>query len=60
MENSFAVFILTHGRPDRVLTDKTLLKCGYNGLLYYIVDNEDKQVDKYIQNFGADNVMFKF
>jgi hypothetical protein len=26
-------------------------------LLYYIVDNEDKQVDKYIQNFGADKVI---
>jgi len=30
MENKdFAVFILTHGRPDNVKTLSTLKKCGY-------------------------------
>ena len=57
MENkSFAVFILTHGRPDNVITLKTLEKGGYTGLIYYIVDNEDKTADKYIENFGEDSV----
>ena len=56
MENNFAVFILTHGRPDKVLTDKTLAKCGYNGMLYYVVDNEDNQLHKYIENYGTDKV----
>lgn len=56
MENSFAVFILTHGRPDNVKTLKTLKRCGYTGKVYFIVDNEDKTVDKYIKNFGEDSV----
>jgi hypothetical protein len=57
MENKdFAVFILTHGRPDNVITLKTLEKCGYTGKIYFIVDNEDKTIDKYIKNFGIDNV----
>lgn len=57
MENrDFAVFILTHGRPDNVLTYKTLLKCGYSGDVYFVVDNEDKTIDRYVENFGVDKV----
>jgi len=57
MENKdFAVFILTHGRPDNVKTLSTLRKCGYTGKIYFIVDNEDKTIDKYIENFGIENV----
>lgn len=56
-QNKFAVFILTHGRPDKVLTYKTLLKNKYTGPIYFIVDNLDKTVDKYIANFGKDNVI---
>lgn len=56
MENNFAVFILTHGRPDNVKTFNTLKKCGYTGKIYFIVDNEDKSIEKYISNFGEDNV----
>ena len=57
MENKdFAVFILTHGRPDNVKTLSTLKKCGYTGLIYFIVDNEDKSIDRYIENFGVDAV----
>ena len=56
MENDYCIFILTHGRPDNVLTYKTLLKCGYTGSIYFVVDNEDKTIDKYIENFGADKV----
>lgn len=52
----FAVFILTHGRPDNVITKKTLDKCGYTGKIYYIVDNEDKTLNRYISNFGKENV----
>ncbi len=54
--NNFAVFILTHGRPDSIFTNKTLKKCGYTGKLYYIVDNEDKALNGYIKNFGEENV----
>jgi hypothetical protein len=57
MENKdFAVFILTHGRPDNVKTTSTLKKCGYTGRIYYILDNEDKTIDQYVKNFGEENV----
>lgn len=52
----FAVFILTHGRPDNVKTLSTLTKCGYTGKIYFIIDNEDKSIDRYIENFGIENV----
>ena len=57
MENKdYCVFILSHGRPDNVLTHKTLIKCGYVGKVYFVIDNEDKNINKYIKNFGFDNV----
>ena len=57
LPDTFAVFILTHGRPDNVITYKTLQKCGYTGKLFFIVDNEDKTVDRYIENFGRERVI---
>lgn len=58
MQNKdFAVFILTHGRPNDVLTYKTLQKCGYTGRIYFILDDEDVTADEYITNFGADRVI---
>ena len=57
MENKdFAVFILTHGRPDNVKTLSTLKKCGYTGKIYFIVDNEDKTIEQYQKNYGVENV----
>lgn len=55
--DDFAIFILTHGRPDNVITYKTLQKCGYTGKLFFIVDNEDKTVDQYKKNHGAERVI---
>ncbi len=57
IRDSFAIFILTHGRPDNVVTLKTILNCGYTGKYYLIIDNEDKQADKYYENFGKDKVL---
>lgn len=48
----FAVFILTHGRPDNVKTVKTLKNAGYTGPIYFVVDDEDKTIDQYKANFG--------
>lgn len=47
MKSNFAVFILSHGRADNVLTINTLRKIGYTGKIYIIIDNEDNQVEKY-------------
>ncbi len=58
MQNKdFAVFILTHNRPDNVLTYASLVKAGYTGDVFFIVDNEDRSVDRYIRNFSADRVI---
>lgn len=57
MENKdFAVFILTHGRPNNIKTYETLKKCGYTGKIYLIVDNEDKTIEQYQKNYGIENV----
>ena len=57
MQNKdFAVFILTHGRPNNVKTLEILKKCGYSGKTYLIVDDEDATLNQYIKNFGSDVV----
>jgi hypothetical protein len=56
--SDFAAFILTHGRPDNVITYRTLRKQGYTGPIVVVIDNEDKQADKYRANFGEQVYMF--
>lgn len=53
-----AVFILSHGRPDNVITYNNLRSHGYTGRIYIIVDDEDKTIDKYKQNFGDQVIVF--
>ena len=55
--NTFAVFILTHGRADFVHTHGTLRKQGYTGKIYLICDDEDKQIDQYIKLYGSEWVI---
>lgn len=55
---SFAVFILSHGRPDNIKTYNSLKKHGYTGKIYILIDNEDDQSDKYIQNYGDEVIIF--
>jgi len=57
MRDNFAIFIITHGRADRVYTYKTLQKTDYSGKVYFIVDDEDEELEKYQKNFGKDNVI---
>ena len=54
----FCIFILTHGRPDRQVTHKTLIKGGYEWPLFFVVDNEDKTVGDLKKKFGDQVVMF--
>ena len=53
--NDFAVFILTHGRPNKVYTLQALQKCGYTGKTYFVIDNEDKTAKEYYKNYGTEN-----
>jgi len=58
MRDDFAIFILTHGRPDRVHTVKSLLDAGYTGKFYIVVDNEDKTIAEYRKKFGDRVLVF--
>lgn len=57
MRDNFAIFILSHGRADNMLTVKTLDRCNYTGKWYIIIDNEDTQADLYYSNFGDEHVI---
>ncbi len=58
MENDdFIVFILTHGRPNKVYTYRTLKRQGYTGKLLLVVDNEDETRQQYEDKFGKENVI---
>lgn len=58
MRDDFAVFILTHGRADKVVTMRGVLEAGnYSGKWYMILDDEDEQADDYIKRYGRDHVV---
>lgn len=54
---SFCVFIISHGRPDNVITLRTLKRCNYTGPLFIVCDNEDSTVPQYKANHGAGMVL---
>ena len=53
----FCIFVISHGRPDKVITLKALRRSGYTGPLFIVCDNEDKTVQQYQANFGANKVL---
>lgn len=57
MRDDFAVFILTHGRADNVVTLRTLKRQGYTGRWYMVIDDEDDMAPVYRKNFGEDHVI---
>lgn len=57
-KESFAVFILTHGRANDVVTYDLLKRRGYTGKIYLVVDNEDKQLDQYKERYGSQVQIF--
>lgn len=58
LPDDFCIFILTHGRPDRVHTYDSLMKAGYTGKLFIVIDDEDKTADVYRQRFGDKVLQF--
>ena len=58
MTREFAVFILTHGRPNNQITYRRLLANGYPGRVYLVVDDEDPTRGEYLRNFGDDVIVF--
>lgn len=57
MNEPFCVFVISHGRPDNVVTARTLKRCGYTGPLFIVCDNEDGTVDQYKKNHGEKSVL---
>lgn len=58
MRDDFAVFILSHGRADNVVTWETLNKCGYTGKRFVVIDNEDVQEELYRKKYGDAVLIF--
>lgn len=54
----FCVFILTHGRPDKVITLRTLRASGYSGPVFIVIDDEDAFRSRYEENFGGSVIVF--
>jgi hypothetical protein len=54
----FAAFILTNGRPDRVVTYGSLRNQGYTGPIYLLVDDLDKTRAQYVEKYGDEVVVF--
>lgn len=57
LKSNFAAFILTHGRPNKVITWETLKKSGYTGRIFLILDSQDKTIEEYKSRFGSENVI---
>ena len=55
---NYAVFILTHGRPDKVITYRTLRQSGYTGRIYLICDDEDRTLSEYQNKYKNEVIVF--
>ena len=58
MREDFCAFILTHGRPDKVITLRSLRSHGYTGKVFIVIDDEDQTGDEYRRIFGDDVLVF--
>lgn len=56
-QNDFCVLILSHGRPNNVVTVETLRKMGYTGKWFIVLDSFDETIDQYKEKFGDDKVI---
>ena len=55
---NYGVFILTHGRPDKVVTHRSLRRHGYTGPIVVLVDDEDEAVPRYRECYGDEVTVF--
>lgn len=58
MENNFAVFIMVHGRPDKMWTYHRLRKQGYTGKIFCVADDLDKTLPDYKKVYGKELLVF--
>lgn len=57
--DSFAAFVLTHGRAGRVKTVRTLRRQGYTGRVVVLIDDEDEDAENYMAEFPEVEVFCK-
>lgn len=57
IKGNFAVFILAHENPDRVVTWTCLEKYGYTGKKYIVLDDQDKCISQFQDKYGKDNIL---
>lgn len=57
MRDDFAIFICTHGRPYKQLTLDSLLRSGYTGKYYLLLDDTDETIQQYIDTYGLDHIL---
>ena len=58
MREDFCAFILTHGRPHKVHTYRTLKNYGYTGRVFIVIDDEDADGGEYRRIYGQDVLVF--
>lgn len=58
MKNNFCIFIISHGRPNKVITLNTLIKAGCTFPIYIVIDNLDKTAKEYISNYKDKVIIF--
>src|SRR5688572_23537316 len=61
-DRRFAALILTHGRPDKVITHRSLRRHGYTGPILLVIDDEDSRAEEYRERYhgkdGTEVVQF--
>ena len=58
MREDFCAFILTHGRPDKMHTFRTLRTHGYTGKVFIVIDDDDFAGAEYKRIYGDDVLVF--
>jgi hypothetical protein len=58
MREDFCAFILTHGRPNNVITYRTLKAAGYTGKVFIVIDDEDETGEEYRRIYGDAVLVF--
>lgn len=58
MREDFCAFILTHGRPGKVITYESLRRHGYTGKVFIVIDDEDETGEEYRRIYGDEVLIF--
>ena len=56
--NDFAIFIMVHGRPEKMWTYGSLRKSGYTGKIYLVADDLDETLDGYKDKYKDELIVF--